>query len=76
MEVLNHSSVFVLQFLYREQLGIATAGLQLGKETLRGNNSTVLSGDMVERGIPTDQVRQFLKEMTRLPPLKELMSIY
>lgn len=66
MEVLNHNSVFILHFLYREQLEIAVSGRWLGKETFRGNNSIVLSGDMV--GI--DQVKWFLKEMTRPPHWK------
>lgn len=65
---MNHSSAFVFHFLYREQLGIATSGLQLGKETLRGNNSMVLSGDiMVGERTPADLVKLSLKEMTRVP---------
>lgn len=54
----------MLHFLYREQLGIAKSGLQLGKETLRGNNFIVLSGDrMVGERTPADQVKLSLKEI-------------
>lgn len=55
LEVSNCSSAFVLHFLYREQLEITQSGLQFGKNTLRGNNSIVLSAGMrVEERTPAE----------------------